>query len=223
MKKSSKKRNKLLINSWNKYQKIYINFIKQFLDFIFALFLLFLLWPLMILIAIVIKLEDFSGSILFLQNRVGRNNEIFKIFKFRSMKTGKKIILKSGKIIRKFSLDELPQLINVIKGDMSFVGPRPLHVNYLPYYSKGEIIRHVVKPGISGWAQVNGRSNLNWDEKFKKDLEYVKKISFLFDIKISCLTLLKLFKFNDVANIDKNYEVNFIKYRISQGNLKRKI
>jgi undecaprenyl phosphate N,N'-diacetylbacillosamine 1-phosphate transferase len=232
MKQSAKKKYKFSITSWNKYQRIYINFIKQFLDFIFALFLLFLLWPVMILISIVIKLEDSQGSIFFIQDRVGRNNEIFKILKFRSMKTNtqinykktgqSKIILKSGKIIRNLSLDELPQLINVIKGEMSFIGPRPLHVNYLPYYSKRENTRHIVKPGMSGWAQVNGRNNLSWDEKFYRDLEYVKRISFMFDIKILCLTFLKIFNANDVVTGDKNSEVNLINYKIAKEGHKTK-
>lgn len=188
---------------------MYRKYIKRILDFIFAIILLVITSPIMLLAAIAIKLEDPKGPVLFKQDRVGEGNEVFKVYKFRSMildieKDGRKLsdaerMLKVGMLIRKTSIDELPQLFNIIKGEMSFIGPRPLPVIYLPYYDEHEIQRHNVKPGISGWAQVNGRNYLSWEERFEYDLFYVKNISFLFDFKILFTTIVKVFSRSDIG------------------------
>ena len=125
-------------------------------------------------------------------------------------------MLKIGQFIRKLSLDELPQLINVLKGDMSFIGPRPLLVYYLPCYNETELHRHDVKPGISGWAQVNGRNNLSWEERFALDVEYVEKCSFLFDIKIVLITIKKVLMKADIVEKEMDYIVAFDEYRKTQ-------
>ncbi len=205
--------------------KLY-RFIKDFFDIIFSIFLLFLLLPIMAICAIAIKIEDSSGPVLFKQDRVGKGNKVFKVLKFRTMKVGRKRdskelsdserMLKTGFFLRKASFDELPQLFNIIKGDMSFIGPRPLPVIYLPYYNEHEILRHDVKPGISGWAQVNGRNNIKWEEKFAKDLEYIDRLSFSFDIKIFFLTILKVFQKSDVVIRGENSIMDFHEYRLSQ-------
>jgi undecaprenyl phosphate N,N'-diacetylbacillosamine 1-phosphate transferase len=126
-------------------------------------------------------------------------------------------MLRSGGFIRKASFDELPQLFNIIKGEMSFIGPRPLPTVYLPYYSESEIRRHDVKPGISGWAQVNGRNNIDWDEKFLRDLEYVNNVSFQLDVKILFLTLFKILRRSDVAVRGENFVMDFHEYRMKQN------
>ncbi len=183
--------------------------VKRILDFVFAIILLIILWPVMVIAAIAIKTEDPDGPVLFIQERIGKGNKVIKVFKFRSMlvetkRNDRKLtdaerMLKTGNILRKLSLDELPQLFNIIKGEMSFIGPRPLPVIYLPYYDENEIHRHDVKPGISGWAQVNGRNYLSWEERFKHDLFYVNNISLLFDLKITVLTIKKVLSRSDVG------------------------
>jgi lipopolysaccharide/colanic/teichoic acid biosynthesis glycosyltransferase len=140
----------------------------------------------------------------FLQERPGLNEKIFKIIKFRSMSSekdenGKLLkddlrLTKLGKFLRITSIDELPQLINILKGEMSFVGPRPLRVRYLPFYTNEERVRHTVKPGITGLSQISGRNSISWDNRFRKDIEYVKGISFLSDFKILVMTFFKLFR-----------------------------
>jgi undecaprenyl phosphate N,N'-diacetylbacillosamine 1-phosphate transferase len=203
-------------------------FIKSFADKVFAIFLLLLLWPIMILCAIAIIIEDPSGFVLFKQKRVGKENKVFTLYKFRSMRvelvrhenklSDSERMLKTGRFIRRTSLDELPQLFNIIKGEMSFIGPRPLPTIYLGYYNEKEIHRHDVKPGISGLAQVSGRNNINWEEKFSKDLEYVNKISLILDIKIFFLTLYKIVKRSDVIVRGENCVMDFHEYRIMQKN-----
>lgn len=207
---------------------MYRKYVKRILDFIFAIILLVITSPIMLLAAIAIKLEDPKGPVLFKQNRVGEGNKVFKVYKFRSMivdieKGGRKLsdaerMLKVGMFIRKTSIDELPQLFNIIKGEMSFIGPRPLPVIYLPYYDEHEIQRHNVKPGISGWAQVNGRNNLSWDEKFKKDLEYVNNVNLGFDLKILLLTIYKILKTSDVVVRGEYLQIDFNEYRAKQNN-----
>lgn len=188
---------------------MYRKYVKRLMDLIFALVLIVLLWPLMVMLAILIKAEDPTGPAIFKQERVGQGNKSFKVLKFRSMiteteKNGRKLadaerMLKTGRLIRKLSLDELPQLFNIVKGEMSFIGPRPLPTIYLPYYTEEELKRHDVKPGISGWAQVNGRNYLSWEQKFKYDLHYVNNLSFLLDLKISFLTIAKIIARSDVG------------------------
>jgi lipopolysaccharide/colanic/teichoic acid biosynthesis glycosyltransferase len=177
-------------------------------DFVFALILLLLFSPLFIIVALLIKLNS-SGPVFILQKRIGRHQKEFTFVKFRTMmvekeKDGKRLtdaerIFYVGRFLRKLSIDELPQLFNVIKGDMSFIGPRPLPVHYLPYYSAKENHRHDVRPGLSGWAQVNGRNYLTWDEKFEYDVYYVNHIGLFLDLKIFLLTLKKVFLSSDVG------------------------
>jgi lipopolysaccharide/colanic/teichoic acid biosynthesis glycosyltransferase len=175
---------------------------KRFFDIIVALSALIVLSPVMIIVAVLIRLK-LGSPVLFTQARPGLNGTIFKMMKFRSMldaKDQKGNVLpddmrmtKFGAFIRSTSLDELPGLLNVLKGDMSLVGPRPLLVQYLPLYSKEQARRHNVRPGITGWAQVNGRNAIGWDEKFSLDVWYVDNQSFWLDIKILMLTVKKVF------------------------------
>jgi len=182
---------------------MYKKIIKPLFDKILALILIILFSPIMLITAILIYIK-MGKPIIFTQSRPGYKGKIFKIYKFRTMSNEKdengnllpdEARLKGiGKIIRSLSLDELPQLFNVLKGDMSFVGPRPLLIEYLELYNEEQKRRHDVVPGITGWAQVNGRNAISWSEKFKYDVEYVDKQSFLFDLKIMFLTALKVFK-----------------------------
>lgn len=180
---------------------LYSKFLKLLLDFLIAFFILLLFSPLLVLVIVLLLINN-KGSIFFLQDRPGRKQKIFKVIKFKTMNDRKDAegnllpdhvrLTTLGKFIRSTSLDELPQLINVLKGDMSLIGPRPLLVKYLPLYSKEQARRHDVRPGITGWAQVNGRNAISWDQKFEYDVWYVDNISFLLDIKILWLTLKKV-------------------------------
>lgn len=182
-------------------KNFYVNITKPFGDFIVSLFLLLLFAPLIVLMAILL-IPTTNGRPFFTQQRPGKNGKIFKLIKFRTMrdvfdKNGNQLpdkyrITKVGRFIRRASIDELPQLINILKGDMSLVGPRPLLVQYLPLYNKVQARRHEVKPGITGWTQVNGRNNLNWNDKFKLDVWYVDHISFMLDFKILMQTISKV-------------------------------
>jgi lipopolysaccharide/colanic/teichoic acid biosynthesis glycosyltransferase len=175
---------------------------KRLFDFFIALSALFMLFPIMIILALLIYFK-LGAPILFTQERPGLNGKIFKMMKFRSMLDGKdkqgnllpdnERMTQFGTFLRSTSLDELPGLFNVLKGDMSLVGPRPLLVQYLPLYSNVQARRHNVRPGITGWAQVNGRNAISWDEKFKLDVWYVDNQSFLLDLKILLLTVKKVF------------------------------
>lgn len=177
--------------------------VKRIFDFTASLCGLILLLPILIVVALLIRL-NLGSPIFFTQDRVGKNNEVFKMIKFRSMKDGvdndgnllpdEMRLTKFGKVLRSTSLDELPELINVLKGDMSLIGPRPLLVDYLPLYNEDQIRRHNVLPGLTGWAQINGRNNLSWNEKFNLDVWYVDNWSIGLDIKIFFLTIYKVFK-----------------------------
>ncbi len=178
---------------------MYKQFFKPFGDFIIALLLLIILSPIILLTTILLFLAN-NGKVFFFQQRPGLNSKPFKIVKFKTMrdafdKEGIPLpdelrLTKIGSIIRSTSLDELLQLINVLKGDMSLVGPRPLLMQYLSRYTLEQAKRHNVKPGITGWAQVNGRNAISWEQKFKLDVEYVEKQSFVLDLKILWLTFL---------------------------------
>ncbi|EAH8148323.1 undecaprenyl phosphate N,N'-diacetylbacillosamine 1-phosphate transferase [Campylobacter coli] len=186
---------------------MYEKWIKRIFDFVLALFLLVLFSPFILITALLLKITQ--GSVIFTQNRPGLNEKIFKIYKFKTMSDERdekgellsdELRLKAfGKIVRSLSLDELLQLFNVLKGDMSFVGPRPLLVEYLPLYNEEQKLRHKVRPGITGWAQVNGRNAISWQKKFELDVYYVKNISFLLDLKIMFLTALKVLKRSGVS------------------------
>jgi len=187
----------------NEKFKIYKNLIKPLFDKILALFLIILFSPIMLIVAILIYLWD-GRPIVFTQERPGLNEKIFKIYKFRTMTnerdengnllSDEKRLNGIGKIIRSLSLDELPQLFNVLKGDMSFIGPRPLSVEYLSLYNEEQKKRHLVKPGITGLAQVKGRNAISWRKKFKYDVFYVNHLSFKLDLYIICQTILKVVK-----------------------------
>lgn len=177
------------------------HFFKPLCDFLIALFLLIILSPIIILTAIFLFLAN-HGKVFFFQQRPGLKSKPFRIIKFKTMKDAYDKdgiplpddirLTKVGNIVRSASLDELLQLINVLKGDMSIVGPRPLLMQYLPRYSPVQAKRHNVKPGITGWAQVNGRNAISWEQKFKYDVEYVEKQSFILDMKILWMTFLNV-------------------------------
>lgn len=186
---------------------MYAKYIKRILDLILSLMALIVLMPLMIIIGILVRI-NLGSPIIFKQKRPGKNEKIFTLYKFRTMTDKRDIdgnllpdeyrLTKFGKFLRSTSLDELPELINIIKGDMAIVGPRPLLVEYLPYYTEEEKHKHDVRPGLTGLAQVNGRNAISWEEKLKYDTEYIKKISFYSDLKIIFKTIKKTIKREDI-------------------------
>ena len=202
---------------------MYKNLIKPILDFILAFLLIIIFSPIILIVALLIKLK-LGSPILFTQERPGLNGKIFRIYKFRTMSDERdskgdllsdELRLKGfGKFILKSSLDELPQLFNVLKGEMSFVGPRPLLVEYLKLYNQEQAKRHNVKPGITGWAQVNGRNAISWEEKFKLDVYYVEHISFMLDCKILYMTFFKVLKRKD---INSNTNITMEKFTGNQS------
>lgn len=181
---------------------LYRKYLKRFFDFILSLLLLIFTSPLIIIISIILYITN-KGEIFFIQPRPGKNEKIFFIIKFKTMNEKKnensellpddERITRIGKFIRKTSIDELPQLVNVLKGDLSLIGPRPLLVDYLPFYNDFQRRRHEVKPGITGLAQVNGRNEISWGKKFDYDVWYVDNLSFALDFKIFFLTIKKVF------------------------------
>ncbi len=182
--------------------KVYEKYIKRPQDFVCAFCALMVIWPVLIVLAIVVRIK-LGSPIIFAQERPGLNGKIFTMYKFRTMSdardedgnllTDEERLGKFGKMLRATSLDELPELINILKGDMSIVGPRPLLVRYLPLYNEFQARRHEVRPGITGYAQVNGRNAISWEEKFRYDVEYVDNITFLGDWKIIFKTIKKVF------------------------------
>lgn len=190
----------------------YERFFKRPLDTIFSLLALIILSPVLLVVAILVRIK-LGSPIIFKQKRPGKDEKIFELYKFRTMtdakdKKGKllpdeKRLTKFGKLLRSTSLDELPELFNILKGDMSFIGPRPLLVEYLPYYKANEKHRHDVRPGLTGLAQVSGRNSLSWEEKFKLDLKYVKNITLKNDVNIIFKTAKKVIKRSDVKMGDQ--------------------
>ncbi len=182
---------------------MYKSFFKRFLDCSIALIGLVLIFPLFVFVMVGLFISN-QGKPFFFQLRPGKNGQLFKIIKFKTMNDKKDSdgnllpdkyrLTKIGQLVRKTSLDELPQLVNVLKGDMSLIGPRPLLPEYLSLYNETQNKRHNVKPGITGWAQVNGRNAISWSQKFEYDVWYVNHISFLLDCKIVYLTINKVFK-----------------------------
>lgn len=201
---------------------LYSRFFKRILDFLMALLLILALSPIYLVLYVLIRINMGSPTV-FRQKRPGLNEKIFTVMKFRSMnsKRGKdgellpdeQRITPLGKFLRKSSLDELPQLFNVLRGDMSFVGPRPLVPQYLPYYTEEEKLRHSVRPGITGLAQVNGRNAISWDRKLAYDVEYVKSISFLNDLKILFLTAKKVLSGSDIQVVNHEESLNIERER----------
>ncbi len=182
---------------------MYAKHFKRILDFILSLFTVIILMPVMIVIYILIRIK-LGKPVIFKQQRPGKDEKIFTLYKFRTMTENKdengnllpneKRLTKFGKILRKTSLDELPELFNILKGDMAIVGPRPLLVEYLPYYTEEERHRHDVRPGLTGLAQINGRNAISWEKKFEMDLDYIKCITITTDIKIIIQTIKKVIK-----------------------------
>ncbi len=189
------------MHTYSKKNMLYQKVIKSILDFLLALILLVILLPIIILTFLILSMVN-KGKVFFVQKRPGLHGEIFELLKFKTMtddKDSEGNLLPDhqrqtafGQLIRKLSLDELPQLVNVLKGDMSLVGPRPLLPKYLPLYNDFQKHRHDVKPVITGWAQVNGRNAISWNQKFDLDIYYVRNISFVLDLKILFLTLKKV-------------------------------
>jgi len=188
---------------------MYLSFFKRFIDILFSAFILFLLSPFLILVTLFLTIS-FKGNPFFFQARPGKDSVVFKLLKFKTMNNNKSSngqllsdkerLTPVGKFIRSTSIDELPQLINVLMGDMSLIGPRPLLVKYLDLYNAEQARRHLLRPGITGWAQVNGRNAISWNDKFKYDVWYVNNVSFLVDCRIFVLTLKKvLFRENITA------------------------
>jgi lipopolysaccharide/colanic/teichoic acid biosynthesis glycosyltransferase len=188
--------------------QLYHNYLKRFLDLIVSLVAFSLLLPLFIIVTVLLYIAN-QGKPFFVQPRPGRNGRIFRLVKFKTMNDRKDAagnllsdaerLTAVGKFIRKTSLDEIPQLINVIKGEMSLIGPRPLLVEYLPLYNDNQKRRHEVRPGITGWAQVNGRNAIGWKEKFELDVWYVDNMSLLLDCKIIIFTMMKVVKSEGVS------------------------
>ncbi|WP_303207514.1 sugar transferase [Bacteroides oleiciplenus] len=182
---------------------MYSCFLKRLIDFVIVFFVLAVIWPILLFMAIWLHFANKGAGTFFTQERPGKNSKIFKVIKFKTMTDERdedgnlmpdeKRLTRIGKFIRSTSVDELPQLINVLKGDMALIGPRPLLPQYLPLYTKEQARRHNVRPGITGWAQVNGRNAISWTKKFELDVWYVEHCSFLLDLKIIFLTIKKVF------------------------------
>ena len=196
----------------NKSEGFYCRYVKRLLDIVLsAAFILVFGWLYLILMLVVrIKM---GSPVFFGSERVGKNEKLYKNYKFRSMTDEKdengvllpsaQRLTKFGRLLRSTSLDELPAIWNILKGDLSIVGPRPLPAKYLPYYYENERVRHNVRPGLTGYAQVNGRNAISWDQKFQYDIDYVENVSFLLDVKILVMTVIKVFKRSDIIQDDQ--------------------
>ena len=195
--------------------------IKRIIDIIFSGITLIILFPIIFILWIWLTIANKGAGAFFFQERPGKGEKIFKIYKFKSMTDERdsegnllpdiKRLTKIGKFIRKASLDELPQLWNVFKGDMSLIGPRPLLIKYLPYYTEREKLRHSVRPGITGLAQINGRSNLDWDYRLEMDVKYVENISFVLDFKILIQTIINVIKQKDIEVPSESHDLDIIR------------
>jgi lipopolysaccharide/colanic/teichoic acid biosynthesis glycosyltransferase len=205
---------------------MYKLFFKRFFDFIISLIALICLSPFLIIITIWLYIANKGAGAFFTQDRPGKDEKIFKVIKFKSMTDergadGKllpdaKRLTKVGRFVRSTSIDELPQLINVLKGDMSFIGPRPLLVEYLPYYTEREKLRHTVRPGISGWAQVHGRNTVKWDNRLEYDAYYAEHISLPLDVKIFFMTIINVLRRKDVSVDVSLVETNLKQERLAK-------
>ena len=191
-----------MVQTKHKPYGLYERFFKRALDIFCSLMALLVFWWLYVIVAILVRVK-LGSPVLFTQDRPGKDEKIFKLYKFRTMtdardENGNLLpddvrLTKFGKLLRSTSLDELPEVFNILKGDMSIIGPRPLLVKYLPLYNKEQKRRHEVRPGLSGYAQVNGRNSVSWEEKFRMDVEYVDHVTFVGDVKIILGTVLKAF------------------------------
>lgn len=199
--------------------KLYRDFFKPLLDIVLATVGFLILFPIFFSVLLLLMYKN-KGKPFFYQERPGKDEHIFKIIKFKTMndKTDSNGVLlppserltKIGIFVRKYSLDEIPQLLNVIKGEMSLIGPRPLLIRYLPRYNTFQKQRHNIKPGITGWAQVNGRNAISWEQKFEYDVWYVHNLSFLLDVKILFLTIYKVFKRTGINSIENDIVPDFM-------------
>lgn len=193
----------------------YRQFFKRFYDVVLSGLALIVLSPVLLILTILGSIK-MKGNPFFTQERPGKNEKVFKLIKFRSMTNAKdkdgnflpdtQRNSRYGNALRKTSLDELPELFNILKGDMSIIGPRPLLIRYLPYYTSEEHHRHDVRPGLTGWAQVNGRNFITWEETFQLDLEYVRDISFAFDVKTILMTVKKVLSHSDITDATQGTE-----------------
>ena len=203
---------------------MYQHCFKRIIDFSIALVALLVIWPILLVIYIWLTIANKGAGAFFLQERPGLHGKIFKIIKYKTMSDERDAdgnllpdsvrLTKVGKFVRSTSIDELPQLINVLKGDMALIGPRPLLPEYLPYYTERERLRHTVRPGISGWAQVNGRNHVLWEERFEYDAYYAEHLSFAMDIRIIIMTFKKVIQRKDIE-ASPNL-MNFDEYRRQQ-------
>ena len=197
--------------SWNRFilqRLMYRHFFKRFFDFCMSLLALLLIGWFLIIVYVWLTIANKGAGAFFFQERPGKDEKLFRIIKFKTMTDerdaednllpDKDRITKVGRVVRRLSIDELPQLINVLKGDMSFIGPRPLLPEYLPWYTEREKLRHSVRPGMSGWAQVNGRNNLSWDEKLALDVYYVEHLTLGMDVKVIMKTIVNVLEHKDV-------------------------
>lgn len=201
---------------------MYRKFGKRAIDILLSLLVLVILSPLYLVLWILVKVK-LGSPVLFKQERPGKGEKIFTLYKFRTMTDerdeqgnllpDKDRLTSFGKFLRSSSLDELPEFFNILKGDMSFIGPRPLLVSYLPYYTKEEALRHTVRPGLTGLAQVSGRNFIDWDRRLSKDVEYVKGLSLAMDLKVLFLTVKVVFSKSDVAEDTNQAEGNFAQIR----------
>lgn len=188
---------------------MYKNFFKRIIDFTIVFISLLIIWPILLIITIWLHFANKGAGAFFTQERPGKNGKIFKVIKYKTMtderdENGELLpdaqrLTKVGKFVRKTSIDELPQLLNVLKGEMALIGPRPLLPEYLPYYTEREQLRHTIRPGITGWAQVNGRNNVSWDQKLELDAYYVEHLTLGMDIKVICMTINNVLKSKDVV------------------------
>lgn len=205
-----------------KETEVYANFFKRLIDFILSACAIIVLGIPLLIVALLIKVK-LGSPVLFKQRRPGKNGEIFEIYKFRTMTDERDAngnllpdnerLTDFGKLLRSTSIDELPEILNIVKGDMAIIGPRPLLEEYLPLYNEEQAHRHDVRPGLTGWAQINGRNTISWEDKFKYDVEYVRNISFMFDLKIFFLTIKKVFV---REGINASAEVTMDKFRGSK-------
>ena len=212
--------------------KMYKSFLKRLFDFIFSFLLLIVLSPVLLFLSFLVYFK-LGGPVFFAQIRPGLDARPFKMFKFRSMTNetdefgnllpNEDRLTKFGALLRSTSLDELPGIYNVLVGDMSFVGPRPLLMDYLPYFSKEQNRRHEVKPGITGWAQVNGRNALSWPEKLRLDIWYVTNLNFILDIKILLLTIKKVLKRDSINYEGDKFMPRFDEYVTGEFDKKNKM
>lgn len=211
---------------------MYKHFFKRLIDFTIVFMALLIIWPILLIITIWLHFANKGAGVFFTQERPGKDGKIFKVIKFKSMTDERDAdgnllpdaqrLTKVGSFVRKTSIDELPQLINVLKGDMALIGPRPLLVQYLPLYTKEQARRHEVRPGITGWAQVNGRNLCKLSKKFEYDVWYVDHCTFMTDIKILWMTLLNVIKRSDIGegagNMEDVDDLGFSdKYRVSKN------